>query len=64
MIDFGLAHSIDEVPMTDSCGTLYYAAPEVLRGHVAVALWGWPAVGVFHWQIPKATGVSILTWSD
>ena len=32
MIDFGLAHSIDDFPMTDSCGTLYYAAPEVLQG--------------------------------
>ena len=33
MIDFGLAHSIDDYPMTDSCGTLYYAAPEVLKGN-------------------------------
>ena len=33
MIDFGLSSSFDEsLPMTDSCGTLYYVAPEVLQG--------------------------------
>ncbi|CAE8675259.1 unnamed protein product, partial [Polarella glacialis] len=32
MIDFGLSEAIGSLPMTDSCGTLYYVAPEVLKG--------------------------------
>jgi len=32
LIDFGLSGPITALPMTDACGTLYYAAPEVFRG--------------------------------